>query len=125
MSSLTRRTTMRMAAGCAAMLALPFRRAAANSVANPRADVADAIAAFCKGRKPMEGRVELDLPVSSENANAVPVSARIGGAMSEASHCEEIMLIAEKNPRPAICSFQFASPLAVPHINTRVRLAET
>lgn len=117
----SRRTALRFAAGFAAALAMPagIGRALARSGAK------EAIAAFTNGRTPAAGRIELDLPFTADNANAVPVDIQVDSPMTADSYCEEVLLIAEKNPRPVVCTFRFSPGLVVPQVATRIRLGES
>lgn len=83
------------------------------------------IAEFTGGKTPATGRIELEIPFTADNANSVPVSIRVDSPMTAENFCSEVMILAEKNPRPRVCSFSFSPGLSVPHLNTRIRLAES
>jgi len=80
---------------------------------------------FAEGKTPQQGRLELDVPFNADNPNAVPIGIKIDSPMTEASHCREVVLIAEGNPRPLVCLFTFTPGFSVPHLATRIRLADT
>lgn len=80
---------------------------------------------FAAGKTPQQGRLELELPFTADNPNAVPVTIKIDSPMTAESYCREVMLIAEGNPRPLVCRFAFTPGLAVPQVATRIRLADT
>lgn len=66
--------------------------------------------------------VAIDMPTLADNPGAVPITVSVdapGGL-----RCEEILLVAPNNPRPAVCRFVFSTH-AVPEVSTRIRLAET
>jgi sulfur-oxidizing protein SoxY len=115
MSFLTRRQSFALFGWTAALL-LPMRVLAQGQ---------DIIAEFTGGKTPAAGRVELDIPFTADNANSVPVGIRVDSPMTAEKFCSEILLIAEKNPRPKVCSFKFEPGLSVPHLSTRIRLAES
>jgi sulfur-oxidizing protein SoxY len=83
------------------------------------------IAEFTGGKTPATGRIDFEIPFTADNANSVPVSIRVDSPMSAENYCSEVMILAEKNPRPRVCSFSFSPGLSVPHLNTRIRLAES
>jgi len=80
---------------------------------------------FAAGKTPQQGKVELEIPFTADNPNAVPVGLKVDSPMTEASYCREVALIAEGNPRPLVCRFSFTPGLSVPQLSTRIRLAET
>ncbi len=80
---------------------------------------------FAEGKTPQQGKLDLDVPFTADNPNAVPVGVRVDSPMTAQSYCREVVLIAESNPRPLICRFAFAPGLSVPQLSTRIRLAET
>jgi sulfur-oxidizing protein SoxY len=80
--------------------------------------VDEAIAAFTGGAEVAEGGVEINAPEIAENGNTVPIEVSAPGAAS-------IMLLADGNPSPDVCTFHFG-PLAGAHTaTTRIRLAQT
>lgn len=80
---------------------------------------------FSAGKTPQQGKLELDLPFTADNPNAVPVGIKVDSPMTAQSYCSEVALIAEGNPRPLVCRFSFAPGLSVPQLSTRIRLADT
>lgn len=114
---LTRRQTLRHAAfASAGLMSLP---------ATARSEVDALVAAFAKGRRPQGGDLVLEAPLTADNANAVPVRARLPQAFTDDLWCEEILVIADRNPRPAACRFQFERRMGVADVSTRIRLAES
>jgi sulfur-oxidizing protein SoxY len=85
----------------------------------------DAAAAFLAGKTPASGRIEFDIPFTADNANSVPVGIRVDSPMTADNYCSEVLVLAEKNPRPKVCSFKFEPGLSVPHLSMRIRLAES
>jgi sulfur-oxidizing protein SoxY len=83
------------------------------------------IADFTGGKTPAPGRIEFDIPFTADNANSVPVTLKIDSPMTAENYCAEVMILAEKNPRPRVCSFAFSPGISVPQLSTRIRLAES
>jgi sulfur-oxidizing protein SoxY len=105
----TRRETIAMGLGAAAVTMLPFRVSAA-------AD--DKIAAFTGGAEMKSEGVTLTAPEIAENGNTVPITVDAPGATA-------ILLLATGNPTPGVAQFNFG-PLAGSRVaTTRIRLAGT
>ncbi len=85
-------------------------------------DYADQIKEFTGGRKPVDGRMKLELPELAENGNTVPLSVAVDAPAG--AHVQEILVFAPANPNARVIRFRF-SPASVPEASTRVRLAET
>lgn len=105
----SRRDTLALGLGAAALTVLPFRL-------NAAAD--DAIAAFTGGADVAEGGVTLTAPEIAENGNTVPVSVSAEGATA-------IMLLAAGNPTPGVATFNFGELAGAHSASTRIRLAGT
>ncbi|MDV4143769.1 MULTISPECIES: thiosulfate oxidation carrier protein SoxY [Shimia] len=105
----TRRETLALGAGAAALTVLPFRVHAA-------AD--EAIAAFTGGADVADGGVDLTAPEIAENGNTVPISVDAEGAVS-------ILLLATGNPTPGVATFNFGELAGSQMASTRIRLAGT
>lgn len=118
MKKVSRRQTIALFGWIAAVLALP-RPARAQERAQ------DLIAAFTGGKLPVEGRVEFDIPFTADNGNSVPLGIKVDSPMTAQNFCAEILVVADKNPRPEVCSFSFQPGFAVPYLSTRIRLAES
>ncbi len=107
--SITRRDTLALGLGAAALTILPFRLSAATE---------DAIAAFTGGAEVADGGVDLTAPEIAENGNTVPIAVSAEGAAA-------ILVLAAGNPTPGVAEFKFG-PLAGSHsASTRIRLAGT
>lgn len=105
----SRRDTLVMGLGAAALTVLPFQVSAA-------AD--EAIAAFTGGADVGEGGLTLTAPEIAENGNTVPVSVDAPGAVS-------ILVLAAGNPTPGVAQFNFGELAAAQSASTRIRLAGT
>jgi sulfur-oxidizing protein SoxY len=117
MKLLNRRDALKLGGVAIAALAV------APAQARPEAEAL--VKEFASGKAVQEAGLVLDIPELSENANAVPVGIRIDDKFSEGRYCEEILLIAENNPRPMACRFRFSSQTGMANIVTRIRLAES
>lgn len=122
-TTVTRRQTLALAAGAALVVGAP-KGASAQSAA-PKNDHADLIKAFTGGKTPTQGRVRIDAPEIAENGNTVPLTVTVDSPMTEASHCQEVLVVANGNPRGGVCKFHFTVRSGVAEANTRIRLAET
>jgi sulfur-oxidizing protein SoxY len=117
MKRLNRRDALRLGGVAIAALAV------APAQARPEAEAL--VKEFARGTAVKDAGLVLDIPELSENANAVPVGIRIEDKFSEGRYCEEILLIAENNPRPLACRFKLSSRMGTANIVTRIRLAES
>ncbi len=99
--------------------------AAAALLKPARSEAQEVVSEFLSGKTAAQGRIELDIPFTADNANSVPVGIRVDSPMTADNYCSEILVVAEKNPRPKVCSFRFEPGLAVPYLSTRIRLAES
>ena len=118
MRQVTRRQSFALF-GWAAAILLALRPSRAD------AQTQDIVKEFAGGKTPVEAKIELDIPFTADNANSVPVGIRVDSPMTAANYCSEILVVAEKNPRPKVCSFKFEPGLSVPYLSTRIRLAES
>ncbi len=105
----TRRDTLGLALGAAALTVLPYRVHAAGE---------EAIQAFTGGAELKEGGVQLTAPEIAENGNTVPIEVSAPGASA-------IMVLALGNPTPGVATFNFGPLAASQAASTRIRLAGT
>lgn len=90
-----------------------------------REDIKALFEEFSQGQPTVSDGLVLDIPLTAENGNAVPVTIRLKPDFSANATCEEIMLIAESNPHPAVCRFTFSPQIGMTDITTRIRLAKS
>ncbi|MBY6165491.1 thiosulfate oxidation carrier protein SoxY [Pseudooceanicola nitratireducens] len=107
--SITRRDTLALGLGAAALTILPFRLSAATE---------DAIAAFTGGADVADGGVDLTAPEIAENGNTVPIAVSAEGAAA-------ILVLAAGNPTPGVAEFKFGPLAGSRSASTRIRLAGT
>lgn len=106
----SRRETLALGMGAAALAVLPIRAYASLTD--------DAIAAFTGGADMADGGVTLTAPEIAENGNTVPIEVSAPGASA-------IMVLATGNPTPAVATFNFGPLAASQAASTRIRLAGT
>jgi sulfur-oxidizing protein SoxY len=105
----SRRETLALGLGAAALGVLPWRANAA---------VEDLIAEFTGGAAVGDAGVELIAPEIAENGNTVPIEVAAPGAAS-------IMVLAAGNPTPPVATFNFGPLAGAQRAATRIRLAGT
>ncbi|SNS52683.1 thiosulfate oxidation carrier protein SoxY [Tropicimonas sediminicola] len=105
----SRRETLALGLGAAAMGFMPFR---VNAAAE------DAIAAFTGGAEVGSGGLTLTAPEIAENGNTVPIAVDAPGAAA-------ILLLATGNPTPGVAEFKFGELAGSQAASTRIRLAGT
>lgn len=106
----SRRETLALGMGAAALAVLPIRAYASLTD--------DAIAAFTGGADMADSGVTLTAPEIAENGNTVPIEVSAPGASA-------IMVLATGNPTPAVATFNFGPLAASQAASTRIRLAGT
>ena len=116
---INRRQMLAVGAGAAAL---------AGGLASPalaKNDSDELIQAFTGGKKPVDGKVKLDLPEIAENGNTVPMTVSVESPMTEQSYVREVMVITDGNPRAGVVTFHFNPQSGLAEANTRIRLAQT
>lgn len=127
-AEMNRRQVMIMGAALGAAPLLGGAAAAQTSTAAARADTAesDRIAAeFTGSAKALSEGLSLDLPALGDNPSAVPVRALLTEAVTDESWCEELIILAERNPMPLACRFRFSKASGAADVAVRLRLIET
>jgi sulfur-oxidizing protein SoxY len=120
-SRLNRRQVFQLGAGALAVASIGVSIAPAYA-AN---DAQDLINKFTAGKKPVEGKVRLDLPEIAENGNTVPMTVSVESPMTEQSHVTDVLIVADGNPRGGVATFHFSPASGAAEANIRVRLATT
>jgi sulfur-oxidizing protein SoxY len=114
-----RRRQLLITAGTA-WLSLQVRPAAAVSAPD---SLQQMVARWAAGKPVTEGRVRFEVPPLVENGNAVPISVRVDGAMTTASHVQEIVVFNERNPQRDVVRAVFGPASGRAQLDTRIRLA--
>ncbi len=112
----TRRAVL---AGGAGLLALAAVRPARATPAAMQAAIRD----FTGGAKVDTGGVILDIPALVENGNSVPLKIKVVSPMTEADHVNAIHVIADRNPRSLVATFNLGPGSGRAEVTTRIRLA--
>ena len=118
--TMTRRDALATALAVGTGVVLGLRSASADP-----SQASAEIAKFSFGRTATAGRITIDLPVIAENGNSVPLSVVVDSPMTDDDHVTEVLLIAERNPRPVIVTFHFTPMMGRAEASTRIRLAAT
>ena len=118
----TRRQMLAFSAGAAGMAAFGFSAAPALADADATQKMIDE---FAGGSTPAEGKITLTAPEIAENGNTVPISVEVESAMSGDDLCESVMILADGNPNPDVCTFHFSELSGSATATTRMRLAKT
>src|SRR6516165_203315 len=119
--SVSRRSALAMSASVAAAMLLLDSRA----IAATDADAATRIVDFSAGKPAVSGKVTIDLPDIAENGNSVPLSVLVDSPMTPDDHVTEVLVVADRNPRPVVATFHFTPAMARAEAATRIRLAAT
>lgn len=119
----TRRQALGLSLGATAfILAGP---AAVPAFAKSEDLTADAIKEFTGGAEAKTGKVNLTTPEIAENGNTVPVAFEIESPMTKENHVQEVLVLADGNPRPGVATFKFSELSGEAAASTRIRLAKT
>ncbi len=127
MTRLNRRETL---AGIA-ILALPrFGAAQTTPEVDPElapnpAEVSRIKQEFIGNATPANEGLVIDMLALGDNPAQVPLRAYVSLPLSDDLYCEEMILIAEKNPFPLACRFRFTPAMGAADIGTRLRLTQT
>ena len=85
----------------------------------------DAIEAFAGGAEIQDGKIEVIAPEIAENGNSVPIEISVDSAMEGDDMVEEVLILADGNPNPAVATFKFTKLSGDPTASTRIRLAKS
>ncbi|WP_018633586.1 thiosulfate oxidation carrier protein SoxY [Neomegalonema perideroedes] len=126
-----RRRILLGAAGAALGAALPLSGARAQELATtaeaqPDSAEADRIAAeFLGGVAPQASGLKLEAPETADNPAAVPLHVVVTEPLAEDLWCEELIVIAERNPLPLACRYRFSAATGAAEVALRVRLIQS
>ena len=85
----------------------------------------DAVKAFVGDAEVKEGKVEITAPEIAENGNSVPIEVMVDSAMEGDDMVEEVLILADGNPNPAVATFKFSKHSGEALASTRIRLAKS
>jgi len=121
MRQLSRRATLALSAGAAA-LTLTGWNSSAFAAAK---EAADDIAKFTGGKTATPGKISIELPEIAENGNTVPLAVTVDAPMTADNYVSDILIVAEGNPNPGVATFHFSAMSGKAEASTRIRLATT
>lgn len=78
-----------------------------------------------KGAIPEEKGMKLDMPALGDNPAAVPVKVVLDLPASDDVYCQELIILAQGNPHPLACRFNFTALAGTTEVAVRLRLIET
>jgi len=118
----TRREALGLGAGAAVFLATGLKLDPAAATAE---EAMKLIMEFTGGKEPAAGKVTLSAPEIAENGNTVPITIAVDSPMTADDYVEEVIVVAEGNPRAGVATFKFSHMSGVAEASTRMRLAKT
>jgi sulfur-oxidizing protein SoxY len=77
------------------------------------------------GRKPIDGKLNVEIPELAENGNTVPFTVSADSPMTEASHVTAIHVLSTDNPQALIATYRFTPASGKAAVASRIRLAKT
>lgn len=81
---------------------------------------------YVGNKKPLESNdLVLDIAALADNPSAVPVRVFLAADKEGNNRCEEIVLLAEKNPLPMACTLQFPAQKGAAEAAVRLRLSQS
>lgn len=83
------------------------------------------VEAFLQGTEPLTKGISLDMPALGDNPAAVPIKVVFDIPIDEQNYCEELIILAEGNPKPLACSFTFTPLAGTTEVAVRLRLIES
>lgn len=86
---------------------------------------ADTLKSIIGDAKPIEGKVQIELPEIAENGNTVPFSVSVDSPMTASDHVRAIHIISTGNPVPQIATFRLTPLAGKAMVTSRMRLAQT
>jgi sulfur-oxidizing protein SoxY len=77
------------------------------------------------GKTPaVSDRLRLLMPATFPNGYTVPLGIEVEGPMTESDHVRYVRIVAPRNPLIEVATFHFVPGRSLPHVSTRIRLAE-
>jgi sulfur-oxidizing protein SoxY len=108
-----------------ATLGPPANATDARPGADEEADDAVELIRRLTGETPVASdRLRLVMPRTFPNGYTVPLSIEIKSPMTESDHVRYVRVVAPRNPLIEVATFHFVPERSLPHVSTRIRLAE-
>lgn len=124
LSAMTRREALLLAAGATIVAAgsVVLKSGTANA---DQKMVDESVMKLIGDKKPVDGKITLELPQIAENGNTVPVGFTVDSPMTADNYVKSVHLFAEGNPAPDVASLHFTPMSGKASAATRIRLAGT
>ncbi len=78
-----------------------------------------------RGTKPMNGKININIPDIAENGNIVPFTVTADSPMTDTAFVKSIHIVCSGNTHPHIGSFHFTSLSGQATVTSRMRLAKS
>lgn len=124
LAGLTRREALLLAAGASMVVAGGAVLSGGAAHADQKM-IDDALMKLIGDKKPIDGKISLDLPQIAENGNTVPVGVTVDSPMTADNYVKAVHLFADGNPSPEVASLFFTAMSGKASASTRMRLAKT
>jgi sulfur-oxidizing protein SoxY len=85
-------------------------------------DAEEQIRRFTGGKRPLRGKVRLDLPEIAENGNTIRMAVSVESPMTESAHVTDVLVVANGNSRSGVAMFHFSPASGVAKAMTYIRL---
>jgi sulfur-oxidizing protein SoxY len=115
----SRRRALSLGAGAIGALALNGSPAPAYE----ENDATERIRRFTAGKRPIWGKVKLDLPEIAENSNAIRMEVSVESSMTESEHVTDVLVVTDGNSRAGVATFHFSPASGVARVTTFIRLS--
>ncbi|MEQ8320384.1 MAG: thiosulfate oxidation carrier protein SoxY [Rhodospirillales bacterium] len=124
LSAMTRREALLLAAGATIVAAggVVLKSGTANA---DQKMVDESVMKLIGDKKPVDGKITLELPQIAENGNTVPVGFTVDSPMTADNYVKSVHLFADGNPAPDVASLHFTPMSGKASAATRIRLAGT
>jgi sulfur-oxidizing protein SoxY len=116
--------TRRLVLTAAGVTALSLMMAPHMVLAGPDAVEAE-LKKLLGDRKPLEGKIKLDLPTIAENGLVVPLNFEVESPMTDVDHVKAVHFFGDGNPLPGVATFHFTPASGKASASSRIRLAGT
>ncbi len=124
LAGITRREALLLAAGASMVVAGGVVLGGGAAHADQKM-IDDALMKLIGDKKPIDGKISLDLPQIAENGNTVPVGVTVDSPMTADNYVKAVHLFADGNPSPEVASLFFTVMSGKASASTRMRLAKT
>ena len=124
LSAMTRREALLLAAGATIVAAggVVLKSGTANA---DQKMVDESVMKLIGDKKPVDGKITLELPQIAENGNTVPVGFTVDSPMTADNYVKSVHLFADGNQAPDVASLHFTPMSGKASAATRIRLAGT